>query len=114
MTGYPMKNKEMFDAAQSYLEAQGFEVINPCNKESEILDRDSNEEEYLKYMREDIFAILFDRGGINQIWTLPDWWNSRGAKFEVFIAQFFRIPINHLEEGELRKWMKAEKMTERS
>jgi len=103
MTGIPMKNKPMFDRAERYLKKKGYDVINPASKPSEILNRDATEEEYTAYMKEDIYEILFHWGGVDEIWTLPDWFLSKGAAFEVYVGNFFNIPIKHLPEGDLNE-----------
>jgi len=43
MTGYPMKNKPMFDKAEVYLKSKGYSTINPAAKPNEILDRNATE-----------------------------------------------------------------------
>ena len=101
MSGIPLQNKPMFDKAEDYLRRKGYMVITPAAKPNEILDRTATEKEYLAFMREDIYAILYKNGGVNEIWTLPNWRNSRGAKFEVLVGKFFNIPIKHLTKGQL-------------
>lgn len=101
MTGIPMKNKPMFDKAERYLRKKGYGVINPASKPSEILDRDATEKEYLAYMKEDVYVILYNKGGVDEVWTLPNWWQSRGAVFECYVANFFGISIEHLTEENL-------------
>ncbi len=110
MSGVPLKNKPLFDLAQKYLESKGYDVNNPAAKPNEILDREATEDEYLSFMKEDVFAILYKEGGVNEIWTLPDWWNSKGARFEILIGQFFKLPIQHLDMEELNEFKKKKRI----
>ena len=120
MSGFPMKNKKMFDAAEKRVKRSYFlEVINPTSKPTEILDREVTEKEYLLYMKEDIFDILFDiwwlpywikrslvkKGGVTFMVTLPKWKQSKGAKFEMNIAKFFKLRSWHLKKGDLKHYV---------
>jgi len=91
MTGIPMKNKPMFDIAEAWLKNNGYDPVNPTCKPGEILDRDVTEEEYLKFMRQDVYEILYNKGGVEEIWFLPHWFESRGSIFEYRVALFFGI-----------------------
>jgi hypothetical protein len=96
MSHHPMKNQPAFNKAESWLRSKGYEVINPCNKPGEILTREATEEEYLGFMKQDICSILYDQGGIDEMWMLPGWHKSKGAVFEFALAKFFKIPIKHI------------------
>lgn len=104
MTGYPMKNKELFDLAEAYLQDKGYEVVNPAAKTNEILNRDATEEEYLSFMAQDIFEILYKDGGVDEIYVLPKWHESKGAIFEVSVAAFFKIPIHGIKMEDLNEF----------
>ena len=101
MTGYPMKNKELFDLAEAYLQSKGYDTVNPAAKPNEILDRDATPEEYLVYMKQDIYEILYKNGGVDELWLLPWWGESKGALFECKIAEFFNLKIQYFYMGEL-------------
>lgn len=102
MSGYKLKNKPMFDLAEAWLRKQGYDPVNPAAKSNEILDRNATEEEYLQFMRQDVYEILFNKGGVKEIWMLPGWSHSRGAYFEYRVATFFYIPIKFISEEAFR------------
>ncbi len=110
MSGYEFKNKPAFDRAERWLLSKGYQnIVNPTAKPSEIFDHEATRDEYLAYMREDVFEILFNvpgippelkrrmikHGGVDEVWTLKNWWKSKGATFEVAIAEFFELGIKY-------------------
>jgi len=115
MSGIPMKNKRMFDLGEVFLKTLDYGIVNPASKPTEVLHRAATRSEYLEYMREDIFDILFDvwwfprwakrllvrKGGVHEIWLLPNWRKSKGANCEVYIGRFFDLNIIQFKEKEL-------------
>lgn len=103
MTGRPNKNKAQFDAAKRFLERSGYEAISPCDKPSEILTRDSTDKEWAEYLKEDI-RIMLD---CTAVWVLPEWYMSKGARFEVFVAATLLLPIRQIMKADLIMNMEA-------
>ena len=106
MTGVPMKNKPAFDAAQHWLELQGYLVINPTNKPNEILTREATPEEYYAFMRQDIYDILYKDGGVQEIWFLPGWEKSRGARYEMHTAKICGLKIKFVPQDVITHYQK--------
>ncbi len=76
MSGIELFNYPAFMAAAKALRAQGYDVINPAE-----LDTDTTKE-WHHYMRNDIRQLV----DCEKIFVLPGWERSRGATLEVFIA----------------------------
>ncbi len=91
-----MKNKPMFDIAEKWLRGKGYDPVNPAAKPDEILDREATRKEYLKFMRQDVYEMLYHKGGVDEIWFLPDWQNGAGSALESRIAHFFDIPAHYI------------------
>lgn len=84
ITGLPYDQVErVFDTAQAYLEAQGFEVLNPTKNG---LDPSASWEEH---MAADL-TMLFSADGI---YMLPGWQESKGAKVEYYVAHALEMPV---------------------
>jgi len=66
-----------FEAAETFLDALGHEVINPCK-----LPHDHGKS-YAEYMKEDI-KVLLDCDGI---YMFGDWFKSEGAVMERAVAR---------------------------
>lgn len=82
MTGYEDYNRGSFRYAQSYLEAEGFEVVNPAPYEHPGW-------EWADYLKRDIPLLL----GCDGVATLRGWQESAGASLEVLIAQRLGMPV---------------------
>ena len=63
-----------------------------ANVDERHLITEATEKEYLNFMRQDIFQILYNSGGVDEMCMLPGWRQSRGAMFEYRVAKFFKIP----------------------
>lgn len=94
MSGYPEHNFPAFDAAAADLRSRGFEVISPADLSREIgvqgeADGTIAAERYAMCMRQDIEALLKVQGVV----CLPGWQKSKGAKFEVHLAQLLGLTV---------------------
>jgi len=93
MAGYPHDNIEAFDAAESKLRREGWEVVNPLDfaaafgdaPEGKLLDACCAAE---------IAAIPF----LDAIYLLKGWKDSKGAKRELLVALQHDLVV--LVEGE--------------
>lgn len=85
MTGCPDLNYPAFFAAESFAQAQGFLPINPA--------RDAPEGwTWTQYMRRSL-RLLTDA---DEIWMLPGWEQSRGARLEHTVAAGLELRIRFL------------------
>lgn len=84
ITGLPYEEAEkMFNAAQAFLETQGFEVLNPTKNGL------APQAPWCEHMLADI-RMLFSADGI---FMLSDWQESRGARIEHGIAKEMGLPV---------------------
>lgn len=91
MTGYPESNYPAFFAAAERLEEAGYHVLNPA--------KPGNRASYEELMRADI-KLLLDSDAVA---TLPNWWASNGARIEVNLAGFLRMPVEPVDHWLLEK-----------
>jgi len=91
ITGLPEKEyKKLFDSAEDILATFGYDPINPL-----LLDEtDTKNWSWHDYMRRDI-KLLCD---CDYIYLLPNWRNSKGAKFEYMVADMLQIPCLNLQD----------------
>lgn len=84
MRGLPDYNYPAFHAAAEDLRSKGQEVLNPA----EFFGGDQTlpVEEYLRY---DIQQVMT----VQELWVLPGWQESHGARLEVAVAQALGIPV---------------------
>lgn len=99
MSGYAEHNFPAFDAAAADLRSRGFEVISPADLSREIGvqgkdDGTIDHQAYATCMRQDIEALLQVQGVV----CLPGWQKSRGAKFEVHLAQLLGLTVAQYPE----------------
>ena len=93
MAGYPHNNVEAFNAAESKLRSEGWDVVNPLDfsaafgdyPEGKLLDACCEAERA---------AIPF----LDAIYLLKGWKNSHGAKLELLVALKHNLMV--LVEGE--------------
>lgn len=88
MSGLPELNFPAFHRAAANLRAQGFDVVNPAEINS---DPDAKWEDC---MRADIAQLVTCEG----IALLPGWERSRGAKLEAHIAQELGLRPIYLQQ----------------
>lgn len=83
--------KKLFNEAEDILVTFGYDPINPL-----MLDEaeDTNGWTWHDYMRRDIKLLC----GCDYIYLLPNWRNSKGAKFEYMIADMLQIPCLNLQD----------------
>lgn len=74
----------MFDATQTFLEAQGFKALNPMRN-----GLDPVEASWQEHMTVDI-AMLFNADGV---FMLSGWEDSPGARIEHYIAKEIGLPV---------------------
>lgn len=87
MTGLPDFNKPAFNAAAAALREAGYTVFNPVNNGVPENAR------WATHMRADIVGLM----GCYGLCYLPGWFDSRGAKLEMQIAQELEITCAPLE-----------------
>jgi nucleoside 2-deoxyribosyltransferase len=95
MTGLPELNFPAFIQAAARLRAMGFEVVNPAEKQEElVVFSESSEEEIWQYfLKKDLKAML----DCDEIYMLEGWENSKGAHLEMHVAH--RVGIKVLFES---------------
>lgn len=83
--------KAFFKLAEDILRQFGYDPINPA-----ALDETENTEHWSwhDYMKRDIKLLC----GCDYIYLLPNWRNSKGAKFEYMIADMLQIPCLNLQD----------------
>lgn len=92
MTGIPEWNAPAFEAAQVALVAGGWEVITPL--ELVPIDHPDQIPPWEECLRQDLQAVLLCDG----VAVLLGWEQSRGASFEVQVANTVGIPVKTVEE----------------
>ena len=83
--------KRIFDYAEKRLKARGLKVLNHFNFKN---DHDKSWESYMK-------VCVVELMKADEIWMLPDWQRSKGAKVEHKIAQEVGICIRYIVNVEL-------------
>lgn len=90
MTGQPSFNYPAFFAAAAAWEALGWQVHNPAVHDAIDADQMDPDEARAKFMRQDIEWVMDS----DAIAVLPGWWNSKGARVEVAIANVLLLPVH--------------------
>ena len=99
MTGIPQFNFPAFDAAARDLRAVGLDVVSPAelddpeDREAALQSPDGSALSYGtgvkktwgEFLGRDVRLIA--DGGIEAVYVLPGWNNSRGARLETFVAK---------------------------
>jgi hypothetical protein len=89
MSGLPELNFPAFHAAAAKLRAQGFDVVNPAEINSDPAAK------WEDCMRADIRELVTCDG----IALLPGWGRSRGALLEHYLARRLGMKVMQLEVG---------------
>jgi hypothetical protein len=87
ITGLPHNNAPAFNAAAVALREAGYELFNPVNNNVPM------NAPWATHMRADIVGLM----GCYGLCCLPGWFDSRGAKLEMQIAQELEITCAPLE-----------------
>lgn len=101
ISGLPDLNKPKFKAAAEMLTRRGLNVINPHD-----LPDDHHDKEWNSYMKE-CYKVMMD---VECVIALDCWKKSRGARREVFVAEWLDMPVVRIEDFEPIKmpfWMKV-------
>ena len=91
MTGYEDYNFPRFHEAARLLREAGFNIVNPAELDEEDPDREGKE--YTDFMSRDLEIVLHETDGIIAI---DKWWESKGARMEVFVGISMDKPVLHL------------------
>jgi len=95
MRGMPLYNFPAFERAGNVLrEALGFNIISPAEMGDDV-GLNPNEH-YNKALRSNFMAIL-EAGGVDHVFLLPGWRQSKGARAEALVATMAGIPCWDLE-----------------
>lgn len=89
MTGYAEFNYPAFEAAASWLRAEGYEVVSPHEVNPPDVGFDHP---WDWYMRRDIAALM----DVEAVVVLDGWQQSKGASLETYIARVLDMPIYEL------------------
>jgi len=87
ITGRPNGNQEAFYAAAEHLLSLGHVPVNPHDV-CYLLPAGST---WVDYMKECIIALC----RCQEIYMLRDWWRSRGARVEWFLARVLGLRVNY-------------------
>lgn len=90
MTGYVDYNFPAFFEAEEAVRSLGHDPVNPATRGVQP------GWEWEDYLRADIRDLMTCDGVV----TLPNWRNSRGARFEVRVARTLAMPIIRLRDLE--------------
>lgn len=109
MTGVPQFNYPWFDAAAAHLRDLGHEVLSPSE-----LDAPEEREAFMaspdgliwpggvrtwgEILAADVQLIA--DSGIDAVVVGPEWFRSKGARLETFVAHLSGIPVLHYEDLE--------------
>jgi hypothetical protein len=86
MTGYPDMNVLAFSEAKTYLNARGYNTINPADSGT-----DPEPDMWKQFLKRDLQDMLMCDG----VYVLSqfDWWKSKGATLEMYNAHRLGMPI---------------------
>ena len=85
ITGIESNAPALFESAESFLKAKGFQVVNPTKIEH------NHDLTWASYMRNDIKALMECDG----IYMLDNHTKSDGAKLELYIATNLKMTVFH-------------------
>lgn len=113
MSGIRQFNFPAFDLAATVLRKAGYDVVSPAELDSPELREiamasetgDMAEmtaktgETWGDFLARDVKLIA--DGGIEEVWVLPFWWRSRGARLETFVAHLCGLKIRSYRSEQL-------------
>lgn len=97
MTGLPQLNFPAFHREAAYFRAQGFEVVNPAE-----INTDPTMP-WVDCMRKDIAELVTCEG----ILMMPGWERSKGASLEHYIAQALGLKVVYIVREPVREAVAA-------
>ena len=115
MSGHPQFNHPTFRRVAQQIRDEGHMVINPADLDSPSLQRaalasldgdataveDAVGESWGDVLARDVKVIADE---IDEIIVLPEWWTSRGARLEVYVAYITSKPVNaYMGHGTFRR-----------
>ena len=111
MRGIPGYNFPAFNERARILRSLGFSVANPAETSDDIVpERDWNwetldvkEEHIQAFLKVDFACVLSS----DFVMVLPNWWISKGARAEVFVAQQAGVKVVDTHFVEVTHKMKA-------
>ena len=83
--------KKLFNTTEDVLLSFGYDPVNPIALDEAEATKDWT---WHDYMKRDIKLLC----GCDYIYLLPNWKNSKGAKFEYMIADMLQIPCLNLQD----------------
>lgn len=91
MSGIEGYNASSFFRADKLMKTKGFEPVNPFDvgNNANIPEDSTIEEKYLLFMKADIAALM----DCDSIYMLDGHKDSKGAKMELSIANFFNMSV---------------------
>lgn len=112
MSGIPQFNLPAFEEATAELRRRGHEVISPIEEDirsgldkNDLLKSDGTMNSFTQTWGECLardVRTLAD-GGIEELWVLPRWERSKGARLEVFLALLLGVRIFNYATSESMK-----------
>jgi len=100
MTGYPQFNYPLFDEVAQHLRDGGMPLVSPAEmddpevRKMAMASKDGAPQEdgetWGDFLARDVKVIADECEGIV---LLPNWWNSRGARLECYVAMQCRYPL---------------------
>lgn len=108
MTGIPQFNIPAFDEAAAVLRAQEHEVVSPAELDDlftreEALSSGTGDQDHVTsgtwgdFLARDVKMIADD--GIEAVFVLPGWEQSKGARMESFVAHLCGLPVLRYPDG---------------
>ena len=94
MTGYKDFNRAAFEEARAKGEALGYAMFIPGDgeeySEAEVENLSASPANRAKWMHKDFRFIV---NHADEVWVLPGWMQSQGARDEVRLAQVIGLPV---------------------
>lgn len=97
MTGKEGSNHKKFNEVHREIEKLGFNVINPVEL-NQLLDEELDGYDHFDFLKQDVEWISKHADGIV---VFDDWYNSRGATDELYIANIIGLDLYEYKDGEL-------------
>jgi len=113
IAGYPEGNEKAFRAVATYLEAQGYEAIVPHDLLPAVHEgecpkgyrSEGARHAAACHLRSDLVEMLRHA---DEIWMLPGWESSVGARLEMQVAAACGLPVLFLAHEMATAWRRVE------